>query len=270
MQRLQDLLSRVIFLVTVLPIIRNLLASLRRWALIRQIERDRGTKVVTLIHRQPGGILGALSQRYLNLDDSEQVMKAIRQAGNRPIDLILHTPGGLVIAADQVSRALQAHPYKVTVIVPQYAMSGGTFVALAADEILMDRHAMLGPIDPQLNGLPAAGFKRLLALKSRDAIADEMIIYADLAEKAAKQLFDAAFGLLRTRMDALQAEEVARTLSEGRWTHDHPLYIEELRELGLPVSDKVPDAFRELLSLSGAAQSSILMAPDRKQPQRDH
>lgn len=264
MQGIQDLFTKLIFFLTVIPYIKNLLAGLRRWALIRQIETERGSKVVQMIHRQPTGILGALSQRYINLDDAESIMKQVRDAGDRPIDLILHTPGGLVIAAEQISRVLQAHPNKVTVIVPQFAMSGGTFIALSADEILMDTHAMLGPVDPQLNGLPASGFRRVMKEKDRNAISDEMIIMADMAEKAEKQLFEAAKHLLLERMEVAQAEYVAKLLSEGRWTHDHPLYIEDLMELGLPVSDQIPKAFRELLSLSGASQSSLFRAPERR------
>lgn len=265
MQSIQDLFTKLIFFLTVIPYVKNLLAGLRRWALIRQIETERGSKVVQMIHRQPSGILGALSQRYINLDDAESIMRQVREAGDRPIDLILHTPGGLVIAAEQISRVLQAHPNKVTVIVPQFAMSGGTFVALAADEILMDAHAMLGPVDPQLNGLPASGYRRVLKEKDHNAISDEMIIMADMAEKAERQLFNAAKTLLLERMETAQAEYVAKLLSEGRWTHDHPLYIEDLYQLGLPVSDQIPKAFRELLSLSSASQSSLFRAPAGKQ-----
>jgi ClpP class serine protease len=265
MQGIQDMITKLIFFLTVIPYVKNLLAGLRRWALIRQIEQERGSKVIQMIHRQPTGILGAFSQRYINLDDAESIMKQVREAGNKPIDLILHTPGGLVIAAEQISRVLQAHPASITVIVPQFAMSGGTFVALAADQILMDTHAMLGPVDPQVNGLPASGYKRVLKEKNPDAISDEMIIMADLAEKAEKQLVEAATRLLLDRMEATQAAYVAQVLSEGRWTHDHPLYIEDLNALGLPVSDQVPERFRELLALSGATQSTIFRAPE-KQP----
>jgi ClpP class serine protease len=56
----------------------------------------------------------------------------------------------------QIARALEAHKAKVTVYVPVYAMSGGTLIALAADEIVLGEFSMLGPIDPQIAGLPAA------------------------------------------------------------------------------------------------------------------
>src|SRR2546427_3545955 len=82
-----------------------------------------------------------------------------------PIDLVLHTPGGLVLAAVQIARALHEHQGKVTAFVPHYAMSGGTLIALAADEIVMSRHAVLGPVDPQLGQSPAASILKVLEKK---------------------------------------------------------------------------------------------------------
>jgi ClpP class serine protease len=68
---------------------------------------------------------------------------------------VLHTPGGLVLAALQIAKAIREHKAKVTAFVPHYAMSGGTLIALAADEIVMCKHSVLGPIDPQLGQSPA-------------------------------------------------------------------------------------------------------------------
>jgi ClpP class serine protease len=72
--------------------------------------------------------------RYIDIDDAESVLRAI--ADPRPdhsIEIILHTPGGIVIAARQIASALADHPGHVTAVVPHYAMSGGTLIALAAD-----------------------------------------------------------------------------------------------------------------------------------------
>ena len=93
--------------------------------------------------------------RYIDIDDSEDILRAIRLTDkNRLLDLILHTPGGLVLAASQIAKAIKRHPAKTTVFVPHYAMSGGTLIALAANEIVMDVNAVLGPIDPQLGDFP--------------------------------------------------------------------------------------------------------------------
>jgi ClpP class serine protease len=95
-----------------------------------------------------------------------------------PIDLIVHTPGGLVLAAGQVAHALKEHKARVTVFVPHYAMSGGTLIALAADEIIMDPNAVLGPVDPQLGQQPAASILKVLERKPIEEIEDTTLIMA--------------------------------------------------------------------------------------------
>src|SRR3954451_1944109 len=134
---------------------------------VRALQKRRGSVVITLIHRQEQiGLLGVPLVRFIDVDDSEAVLRAIRLTDDeRPIDLLLHTPGGLVLAAEQIAHAVRAHPAKVTVLVPHYAMSGGTLIALAADEIAMDPHAVLGPVDPQLGDLPAASIVRVASSK---------------------------------------------------------------------------------------------------------
>lgn len=70
----------------------------------------------------------------------------------KPIDLMLHTPGGDVDAAEKVISLLQAAatPSELRVIVPDFAKSAGTLMALGADVILMSDCSELGPIDPQI------------------------------------------------------------------------------------------------------------------------
>ena len=227
----------------------------RRRQLIRQIEEQRGSRLITLIHRQEGfGFFGLPFGRYIDIDDSEQLLRAIRMTpGDMSIDLVLHTPGGLVLASDQIAHALKRHPGRVTVIVPHYAMSGGTLVALAADEILMDPDAVLGPVDPQLGSLPRGSWPAASILKAleqenpnRD---DETLILGDVARKAIDQVRATVRELLAGRVPDDEADELAAQLSEGRWTHDYPIRLEEAKALGLPVSDAVPEPIYELMNL---------------------
>ena len=223
--------------------------------LLQRLERERGSRVITLIHRQEGsGIFGLAFGRYIDIDDSEQLLRAIRLTpGEMPIDLLLHTPGGLVLASDQIAYALKRHGGKITVIVPHYAMSGGTLVALAADEILMDPDAVLGPVDPQLGSLPRGSWPAASILKAlehenpnRD---DETLILGDVARKAIDQVRATVEELLAGRFDTAEATRLATMLSEGRWTHDYPIRLEEARALGLPVSDAVPELVYQLMTL---------------------
>ncbi len=259
MQKLQDLVWLwMIVGFSVLPAIRQWLVQMRRKLLIAKIEQERGTKVITMIHRQSSGILGSLFVRYINLDDSERITQAIREAGDRPIDFLMHTPGGLVIAAEQIARALHAHKAGVTVVVPEYAMSGGTLLALAADHILLDQNAMLGPIDPQLNSTPASAFMKVIRVKDLNSVSDQTIMMADMAEKATNQIRQTAYNLLRGKLGDDKAIQLATVLTEGRWTHDYPLHVEQLVEMGLPVITDIPAPFWELLGLSHAAQTQVM------------
>lgn len=237
------------------PAVQRRLRSRRRRALIRRIEAERGSRLVTLVHRQDSlSILGVPLSRHIDIEDAEQVLRAIRLTSpEMPIDLVLHTPGGLVLAADQIAYALRRRSGPVTVFVPQYAMSGGTLIALAADRIIMDPDAVLGPVDPQLGSLargywPAASILRALEVENpnRD---DETLILGDIARKAVAQVRATVRELLVDRRDVEDADRLASLLSEGRWTHDYPIRFSEARDLGLPVEEGLPPAIHELMQL---------------------
>jgi len=247
-------LARAAFWLTLLLIVliqlfggRNV--DKQRGALLGQFEEARKSRVIAMIHRQESAsILGVPVAASISIDDSEAVLRAIRLTPpEQPIDVILHTPGGLVLAAEQIAKALVEHKGKVTVFVPHYAMSGGTLIALAADEIVIDRHAALGPVDPQLGQYPA---RSLVEVAERPGRHDEQtLILADVGRKALRQVETVARELLERNMETQRAREVARLLASGVWTHDHPLMARDLEGLGLPVRVGVPDEERELMDL---------------------
>ena len=172
------------------PILQKKMLEAARLKLMRKMEKQRGSRVIAMIHRQETmSLLGFPLVKYIDIQDSEEIIRAIRLTDdNIPIDLILHTPGGLVLAAEQIAYALKAHKAKVTVFVPHYAMSGGTLIALAADEIVMDPNAVLGPVDPQLGQYPAASILKVLEIKDINKIDDQTLIMADISRKAIKQV----------------------------------------------------------------------------------
>lgn len=242
----------IFFIVSSLvPLVRKSMLDTQRQMLFRQIQQERGSRVITLIHRQETlSFLGFPIYRYIDIDDSEAILRAVHLTEDeRPIDLLLHTPGGLVLAAEQIARALIDHKGKVTVFVPHYAMSGGTLIALAADEIVMDRHAVLGPVDPQLGNMPAASILRVLEQKEPKDIEDETLIKADIARKALTQVTETVVELVSERMTPEQATALAQELATGKWTHDYPITVTQARELGLPISTDLPDAVYRLMAL---------------------
>jgi len=234
-----------------------------RLRLLALMEHKYGYRVITMIHRQEKiGLLGVPIYRYIDIEDSEAIIRAIRTTPpNVPIMMILHTPGGLVLAASQIARALNAHPAKKVVVVPHYAMSGGTLIALAADEIIMDPNAVLGPLDPQLGGpggmyLPAPSILRAVELKGRDKVDDQTLILADMAEKALTQVKELVAELIRDKVGEEKAKQIADKLVSGYYTHDYPITVDQLKEMGLKVSTDVPPEVYELMILYPQARTN--------------
>ncbi len=257
-----------IFFLILNPWFRKLSLQRAREAAIRNIEEKRKSRVITMIHRQEAmGFLGIPIFRFINIEDSERVLRAIRMTpDDMPIDFIIHTPGGLALAATQIANALAKHRAKVRVIVPHYAMSGGTLIALAADEILMDENAVLGPVDPQIGQMPAASILRVLDQKDVKDIDDQTLILADVSRKAIDQMKSYITNLLTSKgMDRENAERIAEELAVGKFTHDYPLTVEYLRSLGLNVRTEVPEEVYALMELyeqpMGAQPPSVQYIP---------
>jgi ClpP class serine protease len=233
------------------PVLKQRLLEASRRRLIAKIQAKRGSRVILLVHRQETmSLLGFPVFRYIDVNDSEEILRAIHLTDSSvPLDIVLHTPGGLVLASLQIARAINKHKGKVTVVVPHYAMSGGTLIALAADEIVMSEHAVIGPVDPQLGQYPAASILTAVERKPVARVLDHTLILADVAEKAIRQVTEGVRQLLADKVAPGRAEELARLLSTGTWTHDHPITFEAARELGLPVRSDIPAEFMELMKL---------------------
>ena len=233
------------------PMLRQRMLEAMRTRKMSQIERQRGSRVILLIHRQETmRLLGFPMARYIDINDSEEVLRAIHMTdADVPLDIVLHTPGGLVLAALQIARAIRAHKAKVTVFVPHYAMSGGTLIALAANEIVMCHHSVLGPIDPQIGQSPAASLIKVVEQKPIERVDDETLVMADVGRKAIAQLKQSATDILKKRIPADKAEALAEKLSTGTWTHDYPLFAATAKELGLPVSTNIPNDVLDLMKL---------------------
>ncbi|MDZ4792301.1 MAG: ATP-dependent Clp protease proteolytic subunit [Hyphomicrobiales bacterium] len=92
-------------------------------------------------------------------EDKNGFMMAIHQMDReKGLDLFLHTPGCSIAAAESLADYLRSmFGNDVRAIVPQIAMSAGTMIACSCRSIIMGKHSNLGPIDPQINGVPAQG-----------------------------------------------------------------------------------------------------------------
>ena len=219
----------------------------QRREIISKLEAERGTKAITLIHRREPW---EENEDSITIEDSEFVLMEIhRTPKEKPIDIILHTPGGLVLSAEMIGAALKEHPAKVTAIVPFYAMSGGTMIALAADEIVMEDFSVLGPLDPQINGIASGALLNLLKKKPIESISDEMVILAELAEMALQEVQAYIQWFLEDKgLTEKQRETIAEFLVGGYVTHDHPLTLATLQGLKLPIRQGVPESVFELFT----------------------
>ena len=249
-----------------------------RLGLIRKLEKRLGCRVVTLIHRQERiGLFGIPFYKYIDIEDSERILRAIRMTPqDMPIAIVIHTPGGLVLAAAQIALALKEHKAKTIAIIPHYAMSGGTLIALAADELWMDQNAVLGPVDPQLSdprhgAIPAASLLKVVSEKGREKIREEYLILADIAEKAVKQMENLVYSLTKDRLGEEKAREIAKVMVEGRWTHDYPITVEEAKKLGIQVKTEIPNEIYQLMELypqPAAIRPSVEFVPTPYAPPR--
>jgi ClpP class serine protease len=251
-----DIFWVFILLSSLQPVIQKRIVASRRLAAIRELEQKRGSRVILMIHRQESiSLLGIPLSRFISIEDSEQVLRAIRLTPpDVPIDLILHTPGGLVLATEQIAHALIRHQAKVTVFIPHYAMSGGTMLAMASDDIVMDENAVLGPVDPQLGNMPAASVLKVLEDKPISEIDDQTLVTADIARKALRQVQQFVRKLLEDvvpdqKISPENVDRIIEALTTGKVTHDYPILVEEAKELGLPITVGLPKEIYNLMEL---------------------
>src|SRR6202051_1110864 len=125
------------------PMLRQKMLEASRVRQISQLECERKSRVILLVHRQETmRLLGFPIARYIDINDSEDVLRAIQMTdADVPLDLVLHTPGGLVLAALQIAKAVREDKAKGPVFVQKKTMPPGTLPALATSEIDISAHS---------------------------------------------------------------------------------------------------------------------------------
>jgi ClpP class serine protease len=238
-------------------------ARRRRLSGIREMERKWGTKILTMIHRKEAiSMLGIPVYQFIDVEDAEEVLRGIREAKDKPIDLIIHTPGGQLHASMQIARALKNHSARTRVFVPHYSMSGGTIIALAANEIIMDKDASLGPVDPQVGDIlrgvfPAPSWLHVARKKGLEAD-DTTLMMSDISEKALKFTKGMVNELLEGKFDDKEKQEqVVEKLTGGEMIHSEMISAADAQALGLPVSTQLPPEIHEFMKYYRAVSSNV-------------
>ncbi len=211
-----------------------------RRSILQRMEMKRGSKVITIVHSK--SVFGEESYEELGPEEVEHILMRIHDIPHHtPIDLILHTPGGMALSAEMIAMALMVHGGKVTVHVPFYAMSGGTLIALAGDEIRMEQWSVLGPVDPQIGGWPASILLKIVKEKGIQFSQDDTIMYSYLAEMALEQMKRFVLKILSGKMKTADAERVADCLLREYVAHDTPINYKVAKSLKLPVKLGMPE-----------------------------
>ena len=148
--------------------------------------------IALIARRETFRFFGLPLLRRDELDAPEVVLRQIVTTPPRtPIDLVLHAGVGQAIAAEQIAHALIRHPSRVTVFVPHAAIGDALLVALAADELVLDPNAVLGPLMPYAGPYPAVSVLTAVRDKGPAQVDDHTLILADQAEMAIRQVREA-------------------------------------------------------------------------------
>lgn len=201
----------------------------------------------------PPQFIQALS---INLEDVASFMTALNGMKRKELYLIIHSLGGSLEATEQIVSYLRQKYNKITAIIPQSAMSAATLLACACDEIIMSKHSAIGPIDPQIDGIPAHAILEEFKKAQEDVSTNpksspiwlnriKSLPFGILKiceetnklskEKASKWLREYMFKNDKDGID--KAKDIAEWLGnfENHKTHGHPISITEAKKHGLKV-----------------------------------
>ena len=218
----------------------------RRAQLVHELEEERGSRVLTLIHRKEPWSTED-DEPEIGFEDSELILQQVRETPpDKPIDFIIHTEGGLTFAADLMAMALRYHKAKVTVMVPFYAMSDGTYLVLAADEIMMEKCSILAPVEPLIDDMQANAIMAMLKKKPIETISDRTILQAEAARMETENAKEFVKWLLIDKMNEDQATQVANFLVGGFMASTTPITLDVARAIGLNVVEGVPEKVHQL------------------------
>ncbi len=130
-------------------------------------------------------ILCFLDNTTMVKGDADRVYKSVGSFGNeKPLLVILLSYGGAPGPAYLIGKLLREHSNgKLVIAVPRHAKSAATLVSCAADQIHMGSLSELGPIDPQIEGMPVLGLKN-----SIEHIAELVDKHSSAAEMFARYL----------------------------------------------------------------------------------
>jgi len=235
-------------------LVRQFLVDYHIKQLISDYEKAHNARVFYFIHRKRSlGIFGISLYEYLEIYDAHRFLRDLKSVPeNRNLVIIIHSPGGELLAAMQIAKVLKEWNGRVSVVVPYYAMSAGTLIALSADTIYADRNVAFGAIDPQIPAgnnryISAADLYKVCRGNSTISVQDRIL--CEMGRKAMKQVESFLKRVVLKDKDEKVEEAVINTLLYTERSHDFPFFAENLKEMGLNVVFEIPRELRELSDL---------------------
>ena len=238
------ILGCIIILVWYWQLIQPKLAFVYAAIKLRSLTKLTGRHALIIKHTRNG----LFNISMINTNTLESIRKALYQFKGKPFDLILHTPGGSIFATQLISKLLRTYPTDIRAIIPSYAMSGGSFLALSCDEILLADTASLGAIDPQLGYLWHSGSAKSwdeVIKKKHSKANDESIQMAYEGKQYSETLYNQMNKILEDKIhDNDLRASTAKFLTDGHIEHARPLMIDDLKQLNIPVKDVPTDIMK--------------------------
>jgi hypothetical protein len=201
----------------------------------RSLKRTTGRPILFIKHTQSG----LFDQSMINQKTLSRISEALTKFKGKDFDLIIHTPGGEVFSALYIARLFKNYPGKIRTIVPLYAMSGGTMLSLATDEIWMLPNACLGPVDPQIGSLFQYGsvrsWENIVKFKGKKA-EDSTLNFAFMGGQYSKSIKAFLIDMIKFPMKMGDKKDLVKFITSGDVEHAFPLTPSELKAFGVPVN----------------------------------
>jgi len=245
------ILSGVIF-----SIVSQFMVDYQLNTIVSQYEKKYNAKIFYFIHRKKNlGIFGIPLYEYLEVYDAHRFLRDLRSVPqDKNLVIILHSPGGELLAAMQIAKVLKDWKGRVDVVVPYYAMSAGTLIALSADVIYAYKDVAFGPIDPQVtfgNGdkyTSAVDVYRTCRNKTFFLSLEDNVI-CETSRKVVKQMEIFLREVVLNGRDQKTVNNVINAFLYTEKPHDSPFFASDLRKMGLNVIFEIPKELNELSSL---------------------
>jgi len=210
---------------------------------IKQVNTDMTRKLICE-HALKKGRKAVFINGPIDHNQSEKLFSIFHNEieDNDEVDIVINTNGGELGAAREITDVIRNHPGKTHAVVPRYALSGGTFIALACNTVEMSKNAYLSPVDPQVViGIPFSSIsfdKIMIKRKVESNFLLELI--RDLCIKTNKDTKDMVFEFIDDKYSTYAKSPLMDMFFHDH-THDYKLHRSKLIKNGLIVAPIDPE-----------------------------